>query len=572
MSLRAAGALVAATLAVVFPSAASAASTTFVPSADSYVSSGAPNTNYGSRNRLWVQTGPPIKRAYLKFDVSLPTGSTVTGATLRLYVGTSSTPTGYLAYGVADTSWGEGTITYANAPGFGAELGSSGGWASGHFYTSVSLSSGYIHAGVNSVGVGTPSTTPSGFAFWSRETGNPPDLVVAYTTSPDTTPPSVPTGLTATPGNGQVSLSWNASTDPDDAVAGYNIYRNGAKVGSSTSTSFTDTGLTNGTSYSYQVSAFDTHGNESALSSTVSATPQAPAGAPHIMVILMENHGAGAIIGNSSAPFQNSLTSSYITLTNWTGVDHPSAPNYVALGAAFDNGSTGAGDCSPSIGSSCDYPGNNLGNQMFAADIPTAWFAEDLSGNGCSISNSESGNNDVNHEPWAYLDMWQQTPGACAEAGLTTTSPNDPQVISALDSASPPDFVWVTPNLTDDTHNGTVSQGDTYLKNLVTAVQGTSWYADGGTIVITYDEDEGETNPPGYCTSPVVLPAVGATCIPTFIVSAKDANVGAVSTPGDHYGLVRSLEECYALPLLNNAAAVNASGQATYGDIKSRLC
>ena len=70
----------------------------------------------------------------------------------------------------------------------------------------------------------------------------------------------------------------------------------------------------------------------------------------------------------------------------------------------------------------------------------------------------------------------------------------------------------------------------------------------------------------------MILPAVGDTCIPTFIVSAKDANVGAISTPGDHYGMLRSLEECYGLPLLNNAAAVNSSGQATYGDIKSRLC
>jgi hypothetical protein len=126
--------------------------------------------------------------------------------------------------------------------------------------------------------------------------------------------------------------------------------------------------------------------------------------------------------------------------------------------------------------------------------------------------------------------------------------------------------------LTDDTHNGTIAQGDTYLQNLVTAVQGTSWYADGGTIVITYDEDEGESNPAGYCTSAVVIPAIGNHCIATFIVSAKDAHVGAVSTPGDHYGMLRSIEECYGLPLLNKAATLNASGQAQYGDIKSRLC
>jgi acid phosphatase len=299
-------------------------------------------------------------------------------------------------------------------------------------------------------------------------------------------------------------------------------------------------------------------------------TPPPPT--PHIMEIVMENHGAGAIIGNGSAPFQNSLTTKYITLTNWTGIDHPSAPNYVGMVSGQDNGLAGAGDCSPSIGSSCDWGGDNLGNQLSAVGVNAKWFAEDLNGNGCSISNGESGNNDVNHEPWAYMDRWQSTASACSEAGLTTTSPGDAEVINAINSSNPPSFVWVTPNLTDDTHDGTVSQGDTYIQNLVNAVMATSWYTSGGTIIITYDEDEGETNPPGYCTNAVILPAVGDTCIPTFIVSAKDANVGAVSIPGDHYGMLRSLEECYGLPLLNNAASVNSSGQATYGDIKSRLC
>jgi acid phosphatase len=395
------------------------------------------------------------------------------------------------------------------------------------------------------------------------------------TASADSTAPGFPTGLTATSGNQQVSLSWTASTDPDDAIASYYVYRDGAYVGSSTTTSFTDAGLTNGTTYGYQVTAVDTHRNESALSSGVSATPQAPS-PPHIMEIVMENHSVGAVIGNTSAPFQNSLTAKDITLTNWSSVAHPSAPNYVAMVTGADNGQAGSGDCNPSIGSSCNWAGNNFGNQLFTAGIPAAWFAEGLSGNGCSISNSESGNNDVNHEPWAYMDLWQATPGACAQAGLTTTSPSDTEVISALNGAKPPDYVWVTPNLTNDTHNGTVAQGDTYLQNLVTAVQATQWYAQNGTIIITYDEDEGTSppqggsNPAGYCTN--LVAGSDRECIATFIISAKDANVGAVATTGNHYGLLRSLEECYGVPLLNNAAAVNGSGQATYGDIKNRLC
>jgi phosphatidylinositol-3-phosphatase len=297
------------------------------------------------------------------------------------------------------------------------------------------------------------------------------------------------------------------------------------------------------------------------------AAAAAQAAPPHIMVILMENHGAGSIIGNGAAPFENSLAKRYITLTNWTGVDHPSSPNYVALTTGQDNHKAGRNDCTPSYPklNSCDYRGANLGVQLAAAGIPARWYAEDLGGNGCSIKNANSGRGDVNHEPWAYETTWQADKAACAEAGLTTKSRGDPQVISALNSATPPDFVWLTPNLIDDTHDGSIAQGNKYLKALITAVQKTKWYAANGTIVVTYDEDEGESNPPGYCTHPIVFTAVGRHCIATFIVSRADAGVGKVATPGDHYGLLRSIEEAYGLPLLNNAAT------SKYGDISRYL-
>ena len=289
------------------------------------------------------------------------------------------------------------------------------------------------------------------------------------------------------------------------------------------------------------------------------------ASTPKILVIMMENHGDGSIIGNSAAPFQNSLATNYATFTNSAGVDHPSAPNYVAFVSGQDNGATGAGDCSASIASSCNWSGANLGVQLQQAGISSAWYAEGLSGNGCSISNANSG--DVNHMPWAYMDTWQANAAACSTAGLTTTAPNDPQLISALSSANPPSFAWVTPNLTDDTHNGTIAQGDTYLKNLIGAVQATPWYASGGTILVTYDEDEGETDAPGYCTNPVFYGGNNSNCIPTFAISNNDASLGVVSTPLDHFGVLGSIEKCYGLTQLAGAANL-----ATYGDITSQLC
>lgn len=88
----------------------------------------------------------------------------------------------------------------------------------------------------------------------------------------DTTPPSAPTGFTASIINSiGTLLSWTASTD-DVGVAGYNIYRNGAYLMSVSGTA-ADAGVASST-YSYTVAAYDAAGNISAQSASVSVTAQ----------------------------------------------------------------------------------------------------------------------------------------------------------------------------------------------------------------------------------------------------------------------------------------------------------
>lgn len=91
------------------------------------------------------------------------------------------------------------------------------------------------------------------------------------------TSPSVPTGLTATAiSSSQINLSWTASTAAGIAgVAGYAIYRGGAQIATTTMTSYSDKNLSPSTSYSYTVASYDTAGNKSAQSGSVSATTQA---------------------------------------------------------------------------------------------------------------------------------------------------------------------------------------------------------------------------------------------------------------------------------------------------------
>ncbi|GEK20427.1 hypothetical protein CXY01_09470 [Cellulomonas xylanilytica] len=130
----------------------------------------------------------------------------------------------------------------------------------------------------------------------------------------DTVAPSVPTGLlggttTAT----TATISWTASTDNTggSGVAGYDVYRGTTKVGSSTTTSFTETGLTPSTAYAYTVRAKDVAGNVSAASSAVSVTTKATPSdttAPSVPTGLV-----------ASAVTQNSLTLSWTASTDNAG-------------------------------------------------------------------------------------------------------------------------------------------------------------------------------------------------------------------------------------------------------------
>ncbi|MGB7218885.1 MAG: LamG-like jellyroll fold domain-containing protein, partial [Vicinamibacterales bacterium] len=110
-------------------------------------------------------------------------------------------------------------------------------------------------------------------------------LTAVGNTGPDTTPPSAPTVLTATPGaTGQLQLSWGASFD-NVGVISYAVERcqgasctNFAPLATviAPATNFTDTGLTTGASYSYRVRASDAVPNVSPYSNTASATVPAP--------------------------------------------------------------------------------------------------------------------------------------------------------------------------------------------------------------------------------------------------------------------------------------------------------
>jgi hypothetical protein len=143
-------------------------------------------------------------------------------------------------------------------------IASSGAW---------DASNDWSITGVNTTPGGTPALVQriplydNGVRVYGNEPGG---------STPDTQPPSVPANLTVTGTTStSVSLSWSASTDDVSGVTGYQVFRGATQVGSPTGLTFTDTGLTASTTYSYTVRAVDATAKVSAASTAVSATTTA---------------------------------------------------------------------------------------------------------------------------------------------------------------------------------------------------------------------------------------------------------------------------------------------------------
>jgi chitin-binding protein len=190
--------------------------------------------------------------------------------------------------------------------------------------------------------------------------------------------PPAPTSLAATAGNAQVALTWNAAS----GATGYNVKRSLVNGGpysnvatNVTATSFTNTGLTNGTTYFYVVTAVNASG-ESPVSTQASAQPTAPTGDTGGVTVTR--------VVTASSPWYNELqvrlantspiTAMTITVVvqRTTGVSHSGQYNTVGGQVSQSNSSTA---------SAVTYTWTlNAGQTLNAATMRT--FAAQLGGTG----------------------------------------------------------------------------------------------------------------------------------------------------------------------------------------------
>jgi outer membrane protein assembly factor BamB len=141
------------------------------------------------------------------------------------------------------------------------------------------------------------------------------NTLTAFAAAPS--PPSAPAGVSATAGDGQVSLSWSPSSGT--APITYSVYRGTASgnesptpiVSGLTGTTYADTGLANGTTYYYEVKASNA-GGSSGFSAEASATPVAPPTVPGAPALTASSaRGKGVVLSWSAPPNGGSAITSY---------------------------------------------------------------------------------------------------------------------------------------------------------------------------------------------------------------------------------------------------------------------
>jgi len=291
-----------------------------------------------------------------------------------------------------------------------------------------------------------------------------------------------------------------------------------------------------------------TAGTHAATAASASSSPSAshpcgtqskPGTIKHVIWIVLENHSYGAILGSSQAPYFNTLAKDCGVATNYHNVTHPSLPNYIALTSGLPLSSLHEflSDCSPS--SSCDTSTKSIFGQG------ESWKSyEESMPSTCDHSNS--GNYAVRHNPAAYYT----TLGGCSSHDESYS-----HLASDLSHNRLPAFSFVTPNLIDDMHNGTVADGNTWMSHNLPTILNSSEYKNGSTVVfITFDEgsDVGSYANGENCATNTS----DTSChLPTIVISPSTKAGARSGTLFNHYSLLGTTEQLLHLSKLGQAAS-----------------
>jgi hypothetical protein len=243
----------------------------------------------------------------------------------------------------------------------------------------------------------------------------------------------------------------------------------------------------------------------------------------HTVVVVLENHGYGEVIGSSDAPFLNKLAGRGALFTQSYAITHPSEPNYLAL---FSGGTQGVtSDACP-----VTFTAPNLASGLLAAGKTFTGYSESLPATGSRVCSS--GDYARKHVPWADF---RNVP---ASVNQPFTS------FPATDFSSLPTVSFVVPNLCSDMHDCSVATGDSWVRAHLGGYAAWAMTHDS-MLIVTFDEDDSS----------------GSNLIPTIFVG-QQVRPGRYSERITHYRVLATIEAAYGLARDGAAASTTPIGDA----------
>ena len=258
----------------------------------------------------------------------------------------------------------------------------------------------------------------------------------------------------------------------------------------------------------------------------------------HVIWIWMENHSLSGIIGNTSqAPYLNSLAAECGLATNYHNISHPSLPNYLAATSGLSMSQLPVGsyqDCG--VSSSCETSAPSIFGQgetwkAYQESMPSSCYKKN------------SGEYVIRHNPPPYFTSL---------SGCATDDVPYSQLATDLANNTLPAFSFITPNLIDDMHDGTIADGDSWLASHLPTILNSAAYQGGHTAVfITWDEGSG-----GSAMESCAANTSDSSCRVAMLVISPSTPAGATSaTLFNHYSLLGTTEQLLGLAKLGQAAS-----------------
>src|SRR3954469_19066194 len=289
------------------------------------------------------------------------------------------------------------------------------------------------------------------------------------------------------------------------------------------------------------------------------AASQQPSNVPHfqhVFVIMMENTGIEALLGNPNAPWINQAVQTYGVAGNYYGITHPSQPNYIAATAGTRAGVPDDNDVTvnlPNIVDQLESHGKTWKGYMQSYSLCSSPLAH-----ACGNQLYER-----KHNPFISFTDVQSSPARVAN--IVDFS----QFGSDLASGNVPDYSWISPDQCNDMHGrggggptdpcdlsqiqSLISTGDRFLRDTVGAIQASPAWNGNSVIFITWDESDftgsptdfgfGDTH--GCCTA-----NPGGGHVLTLVISHSDHTARQSAVAYNHYSLLRTIEDGWRLGCL----------------------